>query len=638
MHSPLIKLALLALLLASTCCLNLISYTFNAGTNNLYAPPSYALGTLNNGSVLSVTIQPNDNSISDYAVVVKDANNAATITTLTLTGSPYSASWTVNSTATYYLQVSGPAPSTAVKMYQLIATTGTTTLLRLTDILRPNVVRYIYVAQDDPAFASASISSTSSVSLAAIKMSSSNQFQAAGVPTSVSSTVANGVTTYNISGLTTGYYVLLFTVPSSYVTITFPTSSYPCPFSSAFTDYYGTFSGCVGPTQSQPGPPCYNYDYTNLKCLSCVSGYTYSNGQCLLPSPCTSRQYYHYGVCYSVNPLCDSFDSYTGDCLSCLNPTQYKLASGQCVASYNTVVCSDGTYAFGSICISNTCSAAFNNGSCTTCISTAFYLSNGACLPINCGTNSYFSVKFNGCVSIPVACANFSVLAQACQICVTAYFLNNGLCVQPYGSANCLTWNFNTNLCDQCLPNYSPVLNICTLNTIAPISCPSGQYLVDKACFNLPPNCLALNSFYFCSQCALNYQVQAGSCVACNGTNPTFPCVSCPSGYFVSLSGSCQLINANCYSYNPQNGQCTSCNLGVNPVNGLCCLDYETVQNGKCVAASPASSGSSNSAAGGIAAQYGKDPNYFDYCQVVTAGVCTLCWNGHTTDFADHCV
>ena len=157
--------------------------------------------------------------------------------------------------------------------------------------------------------------------------------------------------------------------------------------------------------------------------------------------PCSSRQYYHFGNCYDVNPSCDTFDLYTGDCTSCLNPTQNKLVNGLCVFT-NTVVCKEGTYLYGTICISNTCSAAYNNGSCTACVSTAFYLSNGECLPINCGTNSYFSVKFNTCAAIPVTCSSFSVLTQVCLTCITGYFLQNGVCLQPYGSANCKTWNF----------------------------------------------------------------------------------------------------------------------------------------------------------------------------------------------------
>lgn len=270
-----------------------------------------------------------------------------------------------------------------------------------------------------------------------------------------------------------------------------------------------------------------------------MSGYTLSSGQCLLPIPCTNRQYYRFGLCYDVNPNCDQFDSYTGECTSCINPTQNKLINGTCVF-FNTLVCKEGTYVYGTICIPNSCLVAFSNGSCTACVSTAYYLSNGNCLPIDCGPNAYFSVKFTSCATIPATCSNFSVLTQGCQTCITGYFSQNGVCVQPYGSANCKTWNFDKSVCSECLLGYSLILNICQINIITPISCPSGQYLVNKICVNLPANCLALNNFYICTECIKSYEISFGQCVPCKGPNPNFPCSYCPDNFFITSSGSCQ--------------------------------------------------------------------------------------------------
>ena len=630
------KIIVLTLLLATASSFSILGYSFNANSTSLYAPPSYNLGALTNGSILTVTIQPQDNSVSGYAVKVMNQNNSQIIQTLTL-GQGISASWNVTANASYNLQISGASPTTSVRMYYLVATINyTTTLLRLSDVLRSNLVRYIYIDVSDPASASVTVSAASGASIAVYRMGV-NQFSVVGTVATTASS-ANGITTFALSGLTSGYYVIVFSVPeSNSISVTFPTSTYPCPYSTGFSDYYGCFYGCTAATPSQPGPPCTNYDYASFKCLGCLAGYSLSNGVCLLPIPCNSRQYYRFGVCYPVNSSCDSFDQYTGDCLSCVNPNQARLSNGQCVP-VSTLSCNNGTYAYGDICISTTCAAAFPNATCTACISIAFYLSAGACLPINCGANSYFSVKYNACAAVPVGCANFSVLAQNCQTCWGGYFLNAGACLQPYGSANCLIWNFNTNLCDQCQPNYSYILNICQINTIAPISCPGNQFLVGMTCINLPPNCLALNSFYICTQCALNYQISSGQCVACNGLNPNFPCLSCPANYFITAVGACQAASPYCKSSNQLNGWCTSCISGGDPVYGVCCPDNQRVQNGVCVGQS-SGSGSGGSASGSGSTLGGKDLSYFAKCLSYNpeSRSCVQCRNPYTFDYADHC-
>lgn len=222
-------------------------------------------------------------------------------------------------------------------MYYLTATLNSTvTLLRVADILRQDLVRFFYIANGDPT--SANITITASSGTAVVYSLGTSFKYSGGSSITPSPTSSSGVITYALSGLSVGYYMVVFSVPATNpVIITFPTSTYPCPYISGFSDYYGVFSGCTASTTSQPGPPCSNYDYINLKCLGCLTGYTLSNGVCMLPSNCTSRQYTHFGVCYNVNPLCDSFDAYTGDCLSCLNPTQFKLASGLCVGT--TLTC-----------------------------------------------------------------------------------------------------------------------------------------------------------------------------------------------------------------------------------------------------------------------------------------------------------
>ena len=129
------KIIALTLLLATASSFSILGYSFNANSTSLYAPPSYNLGALTNGSILTVTIQPQDNSVSGYAVKVMNQNNSQIIQTLTL-GQGNSASWNVTANASYNLQISGASPTTSVRMYYLVATINyTTTLLRLSNLL-----------------------------------------------------------------------------------------------------------------------------------------------------------------------------------------------------------------------------------------------------------------------------------------------------------------------------------------------------------------------------------------------------------------------------------------------------------------------------------------------------------------------
>jgi hypothetical protein len=44
----------------------------------------------------------------------------------------------------------------------------------------------------------------------------------------------------------------------------------------SFADIFTVFTGCTTQSSNPSGSslPCINYDYTNLICLSCITGYT----------------------------------------------------------------------------------------------------------------------------------------------------------------------------------------------------------------------------------------------------------------------------------------------------------------------------------------------------------------------------
>lgn len=140
-----------------------------------------------------------------------------------------------------------------------------------------------------------------------------------------------------------------------------------------------------------------------------MSGYSVAQGICVTNTNCAARQYYHFGNCYMVSSTCGLYDPYTGDCLSCANPSQYQLINGQCV--FNNNYCSPGFRLVNSQCISNLCgSYSQQTGLCLTCISAAYNLTAGVCIGVDCNSTSvYYSVKAAACVGIPTACSNFSI-------------------------------------------------------------------------------------------------------------------------------------------------------------------------------------------------------------------------------------
>jgi hypothetical protein len=288
------------------------------------------------------------------------------------------------------------------------------------------------------------------------------------------------------------------------------------------------------------------------------------------------------------------------------------LINGQCIQI--TSFCKPGYHLVDSRCISNTCATYSKaNGLCLSCYSSAYQLSSGECLPVNCGANKYYSAKAAGCTTVPWACSNFSIMYESCLACSSGYSIYNGVCTVLSNTNNCQLYNFAANICATCNPGYSLLNGACVLGpvcvigqilingvcTLSPGSCTQNQVVINSQCVDLPKNCLTLNTYFQCTSCASNSQFVAGICQACNGPNPNFPCLNCPTGMFVDSQGRCQPANQYCGSYNSANGLCLTCTNGLQPVMGNCCNTGCTYQNGACIAQqATSSSGSGGGAAG----------------------------------------
>lgn len=93
------------------------------------------------------------------------------------------------------------------------------------------------------------------------------------------------------------------------------------------------------------------------------------NGYCTV---CKPRFYNQNGVCCEVSNQCNTYDSYTGACLSCYQG--YILSGGSCVLGGNNGG-NNGQLPVG-------CAQVNSYGQCTVC-SNRYYLSNGVCRAVS---------------------------------------------------------------------------------------------------------------------------------------------------------------------------------------------------------------------------------------------------------------
>lgn len=500
----------LLLFLSLTTSISQLTYTFSATSSSAAQTPSYLLGSITQGATVSIKIQLTYTgftlSSSSILLSIMDGANANVVQAFTgnapmqCSGSACTVNWTVPTTASYYLQVQEltPIEQSRLVVYYLTASSNNQTFLKVTDVLRQNVVKQFYIGTSGN-YSLSLTPATNSFYLTLLTMDPTDSLRlrvlSAADLTPIDTT--NNIGTYNIS-LASGFYgIIVHTSTASSVTVKYWSDTYFCPYSSSYQDYYSVFNGCSfssTTSASSSSFPCTSYDYTNNICVGCANGYVLNLGICTLSNNCGARQYSSFGVCYNVSDICGQFDAYTG--------------------------------------------------ACQTCITAAYYLASGQCIAINCGLNLYYSISQSACLSVPVNCANFSVSTEQCSSCNAGSYLYNGSCNQYPNSANCKLFSFTQNACITCNTGYNLqngacsvafvcangqqlVNGICILN---PTICNSNQVLINSQCVKLPVNCLGLNIYYQCTQCAQNYQIVAGYCQLCKGSNPNFPCVTCPQG------------------------------------------------------------------------------------------------------------
>jgi proprotein convertase subtilisin/kexin type 5 len=99
-----------------------------------------------------------------------------------------------------------------------------------------------------------------------------------------------------------------------------------------------------------PNANCSTFNLTDGGCLSCFFGFTLTNKQCVIVSrianclsydtfgnclQCSRMFYITNNTCFNVNPLCQNYNSFNGDCTSCF--PGYALRNKNCIRQTSSV-------------------------------------------------------------------------------------------------------------------------------------------------------------------------------------------------------------------------------------------------------------------------------------------------------------
>jgi len=198
-----------------------------------------------------------------------------------------------------------------------------------------------------------------------------------------------------------------------------------------------------------------------------------------------------------------------------------------------------------------------------------------------------YLVQMQSIVIRNIGCKTYDA-NSTCIDCSTRYYLDNNTICQPV-NPNCNTYDNKSGACLTCYPGFGLIEDTC---------------LPGIATGTFDPNC---NTF--------------------NGST----CVSCSKSYYLSSSGKCTAVNPSCNTYDPTNGNCTSCFAGYQVLNGNCVISVTqpTIANcnsidsqtGKCT---KCSFGYYFDANGNCAQQ---NPNCKTFNTIIYA--CTECYSGY---------
>lgn len=311
--------------------------------------------------------------------------------------------------------------------------------------------------------------------------------------------------------------------------------------------YFDSNNVCTG-----VDPFCKTFDFVNLVCTDCYSGFSLANGAC------------EFNPIAPVNdPNCNSFDT-NGGCLNC-STNFYFDANGVCVQvdpscrvfNFQQLICLDcysGYTLTNQKCIRNNASAVAQ----TNCAEEL----QGVC--IKCVARAYYDIN-NNCVMASTLCRTFNTFNGFCTSCYTGYALDDliGKCL-PSQRANCKTKDPNTNVCTECTKgNYLDTRSVCQV--------------IDPNCQNFDFTALQCTSCFKGYQIGLNNaciltpvisSATVQNCVNYDLSGST--CLKCFSKFYIS-NNQCIESDPLCKTFDLNGGACLTCYTGF------------TLQSPKCV-------------------------------------------------------
>ena len=242
------------------------------------------------------------------------------------------------------------------------------------------------------------------------------------------------------------------------------------------------------------------------------------NGGCEV---CSGQYYKRGGVCTRISPLCKTYSTSSGYCLSCY--PGYYLAGGACWAGNDPN-------------LDPNCNLRSLSGSCLQCVPRYYLSRNGHCKPVN-----------------PL-CKTFDIANGACLSCYKGYVIKGDTCALASSGVtypNCLRFD-SQGKCKKCYTSFYVYGGVC--KQINPL-CKSAN-TTDGTCLTCYPgyslskgNCVIPNIYY--------QQTQDPYCV----TFDSQKCVVCRKGYYVQ-NGYCATVDPQCQHFDYAASRCISCYRG----------------------------------------------------------------------------
>lgn len=167
-----------------------------------------------------------------------------------------------------------------------------------------------------------------------------------------------------------------------------------------------------------PNFNCSSFNLTDGGCLTCFLGFTLTNKQCVIVTKlpnclsynsfgnclqCARMFYITNNTCNTVNPLCQNYNSFNGDCTSCF--PGYALKGKTCIKQSSSL------------------------WSTITNITAVCKIKKGTQC-IECPYRYY--LRQNTCILVSSSCATYNINGN-CLTCSVGYFLKNNNCIN-YGS------------------------------------------------------------------------------------------------------------------------------------------------------------------------------------------------------------